>query len=268
MGGDLPGIVQKLDYLQDLGVNAIYLNPIFLASSNHRYNTYDYYQIDHRFGSAADFQQLLAALHRRRMRIILDGVFNHCGRGFYPFHDLVENQQASPYQDWFFVRNFPLNPYGEHQYATWHTSRNLPQFNLANREVREYLLGVARYWTRQGIDGWRLDAAADVSDPSFWQDFRTVVKQENPQAYLVGEVWADAATWLQGDRFDGTTNYELRSAIVDFLIRGVLPATAFAQRLAALIQKYAVAASAMYNLVGSHDTPRILTLAAAYVAKV
>ncbi|MBI4769613.1 MAG: alpha-amylase, partial [Chloroflexi bacterium] len=159
-GGDLAGVLHRLDYLLDLGVNAIYLNPIFHATSNHRYNATDYFSIDPRLGALADFRRLLERAHANGIRIILDGVFNHCGRGHFAFNDLLENGADSPYKDWFHVRHFPPHAYGHGDaldYEGWWNHKSLPRFNTATPAVRRHLLSVARYWIDQGIDGWRLD---------------------------------------------------------------------------------------------------------------
>ncbi|MGC8784416.1 MAG: glycoside hydrolase family 13 protein [Armatimonadota bacterium] len=264
MGGDLQGILQKLDYLQELGVTAIYLNPIFQATSNHRYNTYDYFRIDPKLGTMEDFQNLLGEMHRRGMRLILDGVFNHCGRGFYPFHDVVENGEHSPYVGWFHIKKFPIHPYDGRKkanYTSWWGIRSLPKFNTDNPQVRRFLLSVARYWIEQGADGWRLDVPNEIDDPTFWREFREVVKSANPDAYIVGEIWKDAKQWLQGDQFDAVMNYPLRDLCVEFIVRRTIHAPAFANRLLRLSRRYPLEATqAQLNLLGSHDTPRWLTV--------
>ena len=261
MGGDLRGILQRLDYLLDLGVTAIYLNPIFLSSSNHRYNTYDYYHIDPKLGTMADFRALLDACHANGVRVILDGVFNHCGRGFFAFSDVLENGEHSPYKDWFHIKRFPVRAYGDGEaedYEAWWGFKSLPEFNTDNPRVRRYIFEVARYWIRQGIDGWRLDVPNEIDDDAFWQEFRAVVKAENPDAYLVGEIWTADPRWTQ--HFDGLMNYPLREAILGFL-GGALDAATFAQRLTELQQLYPRdRAYAMYNPLGSHDTERVRTL--------
>ena len=211
-GGDLRGVVDKLGYLQSLGITALYLNPIFASASNHRYHTFDYYQVDPLLGGNDALRELLDGAHARDIRIVLDGVFNHASRGFWPFHHILENGANSPYLDWFHVKGWPLRPYssGEDQpfnYRGWWGHPALPEFNTDNPGVRDYLFGVARYWIDFGIDGWRLDVPADIDDDSFWQEFRRVVKDANPDAYLCGEIWPEAQRWLQGDQFDAVMNY-------------------------------------------------------------
>jgi len=176
-------------YLLDLGVNAIYLNPIFLSSSNHRYNTTDYYQIDLKLGTMKDFKVLLDVAHRNQVRVILDGVFNHCGRGFFAFNDILENQASSPYKSWFHINRFPVNAYSPgdaKDYVAWWKFKSLPKLNTGNPRVRKYIFDVARYWIEQGIDGWRLDVPNEIDDDSFWAEFRRIVKETNLMRICAG----------------------------------------------------------------------------------
>jgi glycosidase len=258
-GGDLAGVIQKLDYLQDTGVSALYLTPIFRARTNHKYDTADYCQVDPAFGTNADLKRLVSECHRRGMRIILDGVFNHCGIEFFAFQDLRQNGAASPYADWFHVQSYPIRE-DPLSYMTCGGAVYLPKLNYGCRAVREYFLQVARYWIEEaGIDGWRLDVPFKIP-MDFWHEFRQVVKQANPEAYLVGEVWREAYPWVQGDSFDGVTNYRLRDLLLDYVANRVLDGEDFAWEVAQLRRQYGPTAGAMLNLLGSHDTPRILTL--------
>lgn len=262
-GGDLAGIEQKLDYLQDLGINAIYLNPIFLSPSTHRYNTVDYFRIDPKLGGIEEFRRLLRQVHQRGMRLILDGVFNHCGRGFFAFNDLLENGKESPYLNWFHVRRFPLNAYSRGKatsYEAWWGFKSLPKFNTSNPAVRRYIFDVARYWIEEGIDGWRLDVPNEIDDDEFWAEFREVVKSANPNAYLVGEIWDLLPRWVNETHFDGVMHYPLRSAILD-VVRGGIGINDFYARLTRFEQTYGwEALFGMYLLLGSHDTERVKTL--------
>lgn len=270
-GGDLAGIYQKFDYLLDLGVNAIYLNPIFQATSNHRYNTTDYYQIDPKLGTLNDFRRLVDHAHRNHVRIILDGVFNHCGRGFFAFNDVLENQEYSPYRDWFHIRHFPIDAYawgGATDYTGWWGMKSLPKFNTGNPKTRNYLLDVARYWIEQGIDGWRLDVPNEINDDSFWGEFRQAVKKANPDAYLVGEIWTADTRWVGEGHFDGLMNYPIMDALAGLLATGSMDVLHFAQKVEGLLSLYSREnAYAMYNLLGSHDTERILTRMGNHVEK-
>ena len=211
-GGDLLGIVDRLDYLQELGVTALYLNPIFASAANHRYHTYDYMAVDPLLGGDAALRELLDQAHARHMRVVLDGVFNHAGRGFWPFHHILENGPDSPYLDWFTIHGWPLHPYCSDaghpcNYEAWWQLPALPKLNTNNPGVRDYLLGVARHWVEFGIDGWRLDVPNEIDDDEFWREFRRTVKAVNPEAYIVGEIWEEARRWLQGDQFDAVMNY-------------------------------------------------------------
>lgn len=210
-GGDLYGVIDSLDYLQSLGVNAIYLNPIFSSAANHRYHTFDYYQVDPLLGGNEALQALLTEAHQRDMRIVLDGVFNHASRGFWPFHHILENGGDSPYIDWFIVHDWPLQPYpnkGEEiNYAAWWNLPALPKLNTDNPAVQEYILDIAKHWIDFGIDGWRLDVPQEIDNPAFWRRFRNVVKSANPEAYICGEIWEEAKAWLKGDQFDAVMNY-------------------------------------------------------------
>ncbi|HWQ11535.1 MAG TPA: glycoside hydrolase family 13 protein [Roseiflexaceae bacterium] len=263
MGGDLQGIVDHLDYLVDLGVNALYLTPIFHSPSNHKYNTYDYTRIDPHFGDMAAFRRLIDGAHERGMRIVLDGVFNHCGRGFFAFNDILENEAHSPYLRWFHVDRLPLHPYDPDRpagYRTWWDFRSLPKFNTDHPPVRRYLLGVARYWIEQGADGWRLDVPNEIADHSFWREFRTVVKSVNPEAYIVGEIWQDGTPWLDGTQFDAVMNYLFRDLCRDFFARDTLRADSFAAGIDRLLAMYPrPATEVQLNLLGSHDTARFRT---------
>jgi cyclomaltodextrinase len=262
-GGDLRGVIDKFDYILDLGINAIYLNPIFLSTSNHRYNTVDYFKIDPRVGTLEDFHALLSTAHSNNVRVILDGVFNHCGRGFFGFNDVLENQDHSPYRDWFHVNKFPLDAYSPgkaEDYKAWWGFKSLPKFNTNNQAVRRYLLNVARYWIEQGSDGWRLDVPNEIDDDSFWLEFRESVKSINRDAYLVGEIWTIEPRWVGPNHFDGLMNYPLRDAVLDFLNGGFISAAGFADQVEGILKRYLHEnAYAMYVTLGSHDTERIYT---------
>jgi cyclomaltodextrinase / maltogenic alpha-amylase / neopullulanase len=277
-GGDLLGIVDRLDYLRDLGITALYLTPIFAAAANHRYHTYDYYEVDPLLGGNAALRELLDQAHARDMRVVLDGVFNHASRGFWAFHHILENGGNSPYLDWFIIHGWPLRPYNsdaEHpaNYACWWDLPALPKFNIRNAGVRDYLLDVARYWITFGSDGWRLDVPTEIDDDSFWQAFRRVVKAANPEAYVCGEIWYPAQRWLLGDQFDAVMNYPFSRAALGFfggrtLRRGYRPGnyelkplsgSGFARQIELLHAQYDWEVNqAQLNLLDSHDTARAL----------
>lgn len=277
-GGDLLGIVDRLDYLEELGVNALYLNPIFSSASNHRYHTFDFMAIDPLLGGESAYRALLDEAHRRSMRVVIDGVFNHCGRGFWPFHHILEAGKKSPYFDWFTVQGWPLRPYRSsdekpHNYAAWWNLPALPKLNTGNPGMRQYLLEVARHWILFGADGWRLDVPEEINDPSFWQEFRRVVKEANPDAYIVGEIWHEAEDWLQGDRFDAAMNYVFSRAAYGYFGAETLRPNykpggyaiekldthGFASAIERMLAQYDwQVVTAQLNLLNSHDTARNL----------
>lgn len=279
-GGDLLGVYEKLDYLEDLGINAIYFNPIFQSASNHRYHTHDYYLVDPLLGGNEAFKTLLNAAHKRGIRIVLDGVFNHASRGFFPFNHILENGQDSPYMEWFGIHGFPMNAYqGKPNYDCWWNLPALPKLNTENPMVRRFIMEVARYWIDEGVDGWRLDVPFEISTPGFWEEFRDVVKTANPDAYIVGEVPSEAQEWLNsGDRFDAVMNYQLTHAAVGFfggnhidanLAEGMMGLATpqpmdvkdFARRTSELLEIYPKEFSyAQLNILDSHDMPRFLSL--------
>ena len=259
-GGNLAGIIDKLEYIASLGVNAIYLCPIFKSNSNHRYHTVDYFEIDPVLGTLKDFDNLVKKAHKLGLRVILDGVFNHCSRGFFQFNSLMELGKNSPYVDWFHVHGWPLHAYsGKPNYDCWWGFPALPKFNTDNPDVREYLFSVGEYWMKRGIDGWRLDVPNEIDDDSFWQEFRRRIKAINPEAYIVGEIWDEPSRWLKGDQFDGVMNYPLRRAVLAYLFdEKPINLAEFAKRLrdAFPAGRFGVP----MNLLGSHDTIRLATL--------
>ena len=260
MGGDLRGITQKLDYLLDLGVNALYLNPIFLSPSNHRYNTSDYYTIDPKLGKRKDFDTLLNAAHNNGMRVILDGVFNHCSRGFFAFADLLENGEHSPYRDWFHINGFPLYAYTQgdaENYLGWWNFKSLPKFNTENPIVRNYIYDIAKYWIEAGADGWRLDVPNEIDSDAFWAGFRQIVKGANPDAYILGEIWEADSRWVDDKHFDGLMHYPVRSALIETL-NSQINASQFGDKVESLFDVYPQEnVRAMYVPLGTHDTKRI-----------
>jgi cyclomaltodextrinase / maltogenic alpha-amylase / neopullulanase len=262
-GGDLRGVIQKFDYLLDMGINALYFNPIFQATSTHRYNTTDYLRIDPKLGDLRDFQALLHVAHSNGVRVVIDGVFNHCGRGFFAFNDLIENQEHSVYKDWFHVKHFPVHAYTHgdaEDYLGWWGYKSLPKLNTQNTFVRRYLMDVAKYWIEMGADGWRLDVPNEIDDDSFWAEFRQIVKTINPDAYILGEIWDGNPRWVGPKTFDGLMNYPLRTAILQWL-GGKGTAAQFAEQVEKLLADYAREnVYAMYLPLGSHDTERIWTM--------
>lgn len=287
-GGSLWGVIERLDWIVELGCNALYFNPIFQSASNHRYHTHDYFRVDPLLGGDEAFNALLAACHDRGMRVVLDGVFNHASRGFFQFNDLLETGESSPYRDWFHIHRFPVEAYGKDDepaetYGAWWGIPALPKFRTEHPEAREFLMQVAEHWIRKGIDGWRLDVPEEIKTEGFWEEFRSRVRAINPDAYLVGEIWGDASGWtVPGTRFDGTMNYLLTGAILSFTgaasmdwqlaerlhypLRAI-DAAGFADQLHHLAALYpSSTAEAHLNLLGSHDTARVLSILGGNVA--
>ncbi|HEX8939594.1 MAG TPA: alpha-amylase family glycosyl hydrolase [Candidatus Limnocylindrales bacterium] len=247
-GGDLLGLAERLPELAELGITALYLTPIFASASNHRYHTLDYRRVDPLLGGDVALRELLDAAHGRGMRVVLDGVFNHASRGFWPFHHVLENGAASPYRDWFHLspevlagrRGLDAYPTprtmariardatalgGDRSgvvservlgYRAWWDLPALPKLATSTPAVREYLLATAEHWLRFGIDGWRLDVPGEIADPDFWREFRRRVRAVNPEAYIVGEVWRVEPDWVGGDRFDALMDYPLAEATIGF----------------------------------------------------
>lgn len=264
LGGTIRGICENLDYISGLGANCIYLNPIFAAGQYHKYDTIDYLHIDPCLGTDADFRQLVEECHARGMRVILDGVFNHCGAQFFAFRDVLEKQRESRYADWFYRLQFPVTypEAGERpNYECFCYERLMPKLDTSNDEVRDYLCGVGEYWLREfDADGWRLDVADEPND-GFWREFRRRCKAVKSDALLIGEVWGGARHWLAGDMLDSTMNYDFRSHCRHFFAEGSIDARTFAGRCADMLMRYKrQITAAQLNLLDSHDTSRFLDI--------
>ena len=264
LGGTINGIRSNLDYIASLGVNCLYLNPVFAAGQYHKYDTIDYLHIDPCFGTDEDFRALVDESHVRGIRVILDGVFNHCGAQFFAFRDVLEKQVQSRYAGWFYRLQFPVRypDAGEKpNYECFCYERLMPKLDTANPEVRDYLCGVGEHWLREyGTDGWRLDVADEVDD-AFWREFRRRCKAVKSDALLIGEVWGDARHWLGGDMLDSAMNYDFRNHCRHFFAEGNIDARTFAGRCADMLMRYKrQTASVQLNILDSHDTGRFLSL--------
>ena len=260
-GGDLQGIIDRLDYIAELGVNCLYLTPIFQSPSNHKYDTTDYMRIDRHFGDEAVAKRLVQGCHARGIRVVLDAVFNHSGHMFFAFQDVIARGPNSPYVGWFNVHDLPVRIAPRPNYETFSVDIwTMPKLRTDNPEVREYLIGVAEHWTRAlDIDGWRLDVADEV-DPEFWREFRRRIRAIKPDALILGEVHHDATTFLRGDQFDSVMNYLWRRACLDYFARRRCGTQRFASDLLRVRTRYRKpVAFALWNLLGSHDKERILT---------
>ncbi|MFJ7308385.1 glycoside hydrolase family 13 protein [Peribacillus frigoritolerans] len=259
-GGDFEGIIEHLDYLENLGINGIYFTPIFHAHSNHKYDTIDYRSIDPQFGTKETLKTLIAECHKRNIRVMLDAVFNHSGYYFPPFQDLLEKGEKSKYKDWFHPHSFPLKGGERPNYETFGFFESMPKLNTANPEVKEYLLEVSTYWIKEfDIDAWRLDVANEVDQP-FWREFRTTVKNIKPDLYILGEIWHDSMPWLRGDQFDAVMNYPFTNQVFRLVASQTINAREFTEEMTAIYHSYPTDVfDVTFNLLGSHDTPRIFT---------
>ncbi|VTT04818.1 neopullulanase alpha amylase subunit [Streptococcus gordonii] len=266
-GGDLQGIIDHLDYLQDLGITGLYLCPIFESPSNHKYNTTDYFEIDRHFGDKETFRQLVEQAHQHGMKVMLDAVFNHIGDQSAQWQDVLQHGENSAYKDWFHIQEFPVtndklvNP-KELPYHTFAFASYMPKLNTANSEVKDYLLRVATYWIEHfDIDAWRLDVANEV-DHQFWRDFRKAVLAKKPDLYILGEVWHTSQPWLNGDEFHAVMNYPLSDSIKDYFLSRSKKTSQFISEINCQSMYYKQQISeVMFNLLDSHDTERILTTA-------
>ncbi len=264
-GGDIAGIIEKLDYLQSIGITALYLNPIFDSGSAHGYDTHDYLKISPKFGTESTFKNLLDLAHAKNMKVILDFVPNHTGLGFWAFQDIIKNGPDSPYWDWYFIEKWPFEAGATDAYSYWASAPSLPKLNMLNPETKKYMLEVAKYWIDFGIDGWRVDVPNEVSDAhQFFKDMRKVVKAANPDAYIIGEIWQLAPEWLQGDEFDSLMNYALGKDLILRYARDGTNGFSNAKRTLAGMSEYFASygenvVGMGFNLISSHDTARALS---------
>ncbi|EGP5142541.1 alpha-glycosidase [Enterococcus faecium] len=269
-GGDLQGVRDHLDYLTDLGVNGIYFCPIFKATSSHKYDTIDYYEVDPAFGDKKLLKNLIDEAHKRGIRIMFDAVFNHMGVHSPQWQDVLKNGEKSIYKDWFHIRFFPVDSYQMTDlpetaenipYDTFAFTPFMPKLNTANPEVQKYLLDIATYWIKEfDIDGWRLDVANEV-DHHFWKKFREAVTEIKPDIYILGEIWHSSQAWLQGDEFHAVMNYAFTDSIKDYFAKKKITASQMVSGMNHQQMLYRDQVNeGTFNLLDSHDTARILTL--------
>ncbi|MGL5328517.1 MAG: glycoside hydrolase family 13 protein [Peptostreptococcaceae bacterium] len=268
-GGDLQGVINKLDYLKELGINGIYFCPITEASTNHRYDTIDYMKIDKYLGDEETFKKLVQEAHKRDIKIMLDAVFNHIGYYSKQWQDVVQNGDDSKYRDWFYIKDIekiklPIDKIDKENltYEAFAFSPYMPKLNTENPEVIEYLINVGKYWVEKfDIDAWRLDVSNEV-DHVFWRRFRQEVKSIKPDVYILGEIWHNSLPWLMGDQFDAVMNYPLTDAINDYFCKNKIDANKFKYMINDVIVSYPKQINEVaFNLLDSHDTSRILSIA-------
>lgn len=261
--GDLRGIIDHLDYIRDLGIDVIYMTPIFKSDSSHKYDTIDYYQIDPSFGTAEDLRKLVQKAHQYGMKVVLDAVFNHTGRDFFAFKDILENKEKSKYLDWYFIDKFPLDtePGQAPNFKCFGYYGGMPKLNLKNPEVEKYVTDVACYWLKEcDIDGWRMDVGDEISH-YFWKHFRRAVKAVKKDALIIGEIWHYAGDFLEGDEWDTVMNYPFYLNLIDLLADEKIGVSRFIQNLGYMkgrLNKKCY--PLMWNLIDSHDTARFLHL--------
>lgn len=261
--GDIRGIIDHLDYIRDLGIDVIYLTPIFKSDSSHKYDTIDYYQIDPSFGTAEDLRELVQKAHQYGMKVVLDAVFNHTGRDFFAFKDILENKEKSKYLDWYFIDKFPLDtePGQAPNFKCFGYYGGMPKLNLKNPEVEKYVTDVACYWLKEcDIDGWRMDVGDEISH-YFWKHFRRAVKAVKKDALIIGEIWHYAGDFLEGDEWDTVMNYPFYLNLIDLLADEKIGVSRFIQNLGYMkgrLNKKCY--PLMWNLIDSHDTARFLHL--------
>ena len=263
-GGDLEGIIQRLDYLENLGITGIYMTPIFKAPSVHKYDTEDYMETDPHFGEKETFRRLVQEAHNRGIRIMIDCVFNHCGLSFAPWQDVLKRGPESPYYNWFMINRWPFNlqDYNtrDGKYYSFAFYGQMPKMNTNQEEVIQYFGDVCEYWVKEfDVDGIRFDVANEVSH-RFCRILHRRLKGLKPDLYLLGEIWHDSGEWLRGDEYDGVMNYPLTSGIQDFWVDRSLTARDFEWMINRSYTMYMRQNNfALFNLLDSHDTDRLMT---------
>ena len=299
-GGDLQGVIDKLDYLKELGVGAIYFNPIFDAQSLHKYDATYYHHIDRNFGpdpegdvqqfktedpgdpstwkwTAGDklFLELIKEAHSRGLKVVIDGVFNHTGTEFWAFQDLIKNQEKSAYKDWYLVTSFDDADTEENEfdYEGWWGFKGLPVFHEENENlidpIKQHVFDVTKRWMdpngdgdpSDGVDGWRLDVAEEVGK-NFWKDWHSLVREINPEAITVAEIWTDKAKeFINAEMFTTVMNYRFAYAAKDYLIDQRISLTEFENRLNQIKKDYPEGSQGvLQNLLDSHDTARLASI--------
>lgn len=255
-GGDIKGIIEKLDYIQELGCNAIYLTPVFCSISNHKYDISDYYQVDSQFGTNEDLKELVQMAHSKGIHIVLDAVFNHCSEHLEQFQDVQKHGRMSEYFDWFVINGDEISAENVN-YETFAACSYMPKFNTSNKEVQEYLLSIAaHYITEYDIDGWRLDVSDEISH-EFWREFRRRVKALKKDVVIIGENWHDANNYLRGDQYDSIMNYAFTKVCLDYFATETKNAEQAAWKLNEILMRNTTPVNQMMlNLLDSHDTHR------------
>ena len=261
--GDFRGIIDHLDHIQDLGIDVIYMTPSFKSNSCHKYDTIDYYEIDPSFGTKEELKELVQKAHDRGMKVVMDAVFNHTGKEFFAFKDILEKGEKSKYLDWYYIDELPLKgKWGEiPNFLCFGYYGGMPKLNLKNPEVEKYITDIACYWIREcDIDGWRLDVGDEISH-FFWKRFRRAIKAVKKDMLIIGEIWHYAGDFLEGDEWDTVMNYPFYLNLIDLLADEKISVSQFVQNLGYLKGRlHKKCYPLMWNLIDSHDTARFLHL--------
>ena len=261
--GDFRGIIDHLDHIQDLGIDVIYMTPSFKSNSCHKYDTIDYYEIDPSFGTKEELKELVQKAHDRGMKVVMDAVFNHTGKEFFAFKDILEKGEKSKYLDWYYIDELPLKgKWGEiPNFLCFGYYGGMPKLNLKNPEVEKYITDIACYWIREcDIDGWRLDVGDEISH-FFWKNFRKAIKAVKKDMLIIGEIWHYAGDFLEGDEWDTVMNYPFYLNLIDLLADEKISVSQFVQNLGYLKGRlHKKCYPLMWNLIDSHDTARFLHL--------
>lgn len=261
-GGDIKGIESKLSYIADMGFSGIYLTPIFMANSNHKYDVIDYTKIDPDFGTEEEFIRLVTKAHELGLKIMIDAVFNHVSRDFALWTDVMKNGRQSEYYDWFFVNNYPISTNHDASirgdYYTFSFFNNMPKLNTNNPQVVEYLINLTKHWVADWkVDGIRFDVGNEIAH-SFVKKMHLELKQMNPDIFLLGEIWHNAFPWLLGDEYDSVMNYPFLENINNFWENKALTATDFKYLINHCYSLYYKQVNGvLFNMLDSHDTVRL-----------
>jgi glycosidase len=259
---DIKGIRDRLPYLKELGITGIYLNPIFEAHSNHKYNTRDYKKVGPHFGTNEDLKLLVKEAHECGTRVMLDAVFNHTGSDHPMWIDVMEKGQASEYADWYMINKWPLEmgrDTRDGRFYTFAFAEYMPKLNTSNPKVQDYLLDIIKFWIETfDIDGLRFDVGNEVSH-SFLKAIRYMTDHMKDDFYLLGEIWHDSIGWLRGDEYNSVMNYPLSTAIADFWIYKNRGRETFEYDInRCFTMYYSQVNDVLFNLLDSHDTNRLL----------
>lgn len=279
-GGDLEGIIQKLDYIKDLGATGIYFTPLFKSPSTHKYDIENYFEIDPQFGDLETMKTLVNEAHNRGIKVMLDAVFNHCGYNHPFFQDVIKNNENSKYVNYFHIKKFPVLETDPEDFTfidnksilnfdTFAFTPFMPKWNTEHPEVKKYLLDVAKFWIKEcDIDAWRLDVSNEV-DHKFWREFKEACESEKKDFFIVGENWDEANPWLKGDQMQSIMNYDFMFSCWNFFGNRNLDAESFAYDINRILTMYPKNVSSfLFNLLDSHDSTRVFNICEANIEKV